>query len=69
MVTSYFRGMREGDGLQGRREAPGAVVETGGSIETTEGHVRRYCGGNKGVAATEIRQAWRGKGRGGVVGI
>ena len=28
--TAYFRGIREGDGLRGRGEAPGAVVAAGG---------------------------------------
>ena len=50
--------MHKGDGLQGIWESPGAVVEIGGSVETAEGHVRRYFGGGKGAAATVIRKAW-----------
>ena len=52
--------MREVDGLQGRGEAPGDVVEIGGSIETAEGHIERDFGNSKGVAATGIRKAWQG---------
>ena len=59
----YFRCMREGDGLQGRGEAPGAVVAAGGSRKIDEGHVRRDFGSSKGAAVTGIRQAWRGQGR------
>ena len=30
-LTAYLQGMRKGDGLRGRGEATGALVETGGS--------------------------------------
>ena len=61
--------MCKGYGLQGRGETPESVVETGGSAETSEGHVRIYFGGREGVAATGTRQAWRGRGRVGGVGF
>ena len=48
--------MHKGDGLRGRGEALGAVVETGGSIETAEGQVRRYFVSGKGEASMEIWQ-------------
>ena len=57
--------MRKVDGLRGRGEAPDAKMDTGGSRETSEGRVIRYFDGGKGAAATVIRKAWRGQGRGG----
>ena len=59
--------MSKVDGLQGRGEAPGAVVETGGSRETAKSHVRSDFGGGKGATETGIRQAWceQGSGEGG----
>ena len=62
-LTANLRGMREADGLWGRGESPGAVVETGGSGETYEGHIRRNFVGSKGASAAGIHQAWREKGR------
>ena len=56
--------MCEGERLQGIGEALEAVVETGGSGETDEGHNRRYLGGDKGATVTGIRKAWRGRWRG-----
>ena len=44
-------------------------METGGSRETAEGHVRRDFGGIKVAAATGTQQAWRGRGREGRVGL
>ena len=41
-----------------RGEALGAVVDTGNSKETVEGHVRRGFGSSKGAAATVIWKAW-----------
>ena len=41
--------MRKGDRLRGRGEAPGAVVETYGSGETGEVHVRRDDGDDNGL--------------------
>ena len=56
--------MREGDRLRGRGEALGAVLETGDSGETYEGHVKRYFGGKKGAAARVIWKALTVKGEG-----
>ena len=42
-----------------------AVVATGGCGSATEGHVEKYFGSSGGAAATGIRQAWQGRGRGG----
>ena len=50
--------MYEEYGIQGRGEAPGAVAETGSSVETDEGHYRRDFGGGKGAAVIRIRQTW-----------
>ena len=41
--------MRKVDGLRGRGEATDAKMNTGGSRETSEGHVRRDFGGGKGA--------------------
>ena len=57
--------MHEVDGLRGRGEDPSAMVETGFRGEIDEGHVRKYFGGGEVEAAAGIRQAWRGRGRGG----
>ena len=40
-------------------------MDTGGSRELVEVHVRRYFVSGKGEAATGIWQALRGRGRGG----
>ena len=45
--TAYLRGMCEGDGLQGRGEAPVAAVDTYRIGETAEGHVKRALGVTK----------------------
>ena len=45
-------------GYKGGGEAPGAVAETGSSVETDEGHYRRDFGGGKGAAVIRIRQTW-----------
>ena len=42
---------------------PSAMVETGSSRESAEGHGRRYFGGGKGAEAAGIRKAWQEKGR------
>ena len=39
------------------------MEETGGRIETYEGHVRRYFGGGKGAAATGTGNAFQEQGR------
>ena len=57
-LTADLQCMHNVDGLQGREEAPGAVVETGGSGETAEFHVIKDFGGGKGAAETGIQQAW-----------
>ena len=46
--------MCKGDGLIGRREDPGAVVETGGSRERAEVQIRRDLCDGKGAVATVI---------------
>ena len=50
--TAYLRGMCEGDGLQGRGEAPVAAVDTYRIGETAEGHVKRALG----VTRKRLRQ-------------
>ena len=67
--TAYFWHMHEGDGLRGRGETPGSVVEISGIGEAAEGHVRREFEGSEGVAATGIRKVWRGRGSGGGFGL
>ena len=67
-LTAYLRGMRKGYGLRVRGEDSGGVVETYCSGKIAEGHVRRDFNGGKRAEAKVIRQAWRGRGRGGGVG-
>ena len=57
-LMTYIRGMREVDGIGGSGEDMGAVMDTGGSREAVEGHVRRDFGSGKGAVATGIWQAW-----------
>ena len=57
--------MCEGGGLRGRGESLTALVETSGSVEVVEGHVRRYFRSVNGVAETVILQAWQGQRKGG----
>ena len=63
--TTYFRVMREGDGLRGRGETLGAVVETRGSRKTAEGHVKIYFGSGDGNPEGVVG-AREGRGGGGV---
>ena len=56
--------MREGDGLRGRGEDPGAVLETVGIREIDEGQVKIYFGGKKGAAATGIWKVLTATGEG-----
>ena len=64
-LTEYLRGTQEGDMVRERGGATGVMVETGSSRETSEGPVKNYFGGGKGVVATGIWKGWRGKGSGG----
>ena len=59
-VASDIGGLRQGGRLQGRGEAPGAVVAANGGHKLAECYVKRYFGGDKG-SALEIRKAWRGR--------
>ena len=44
------------------RESPGAMAETGGSIETDEGHSIRYFGGDGNMAGVErAKEELRGR--------
>ena len=46
-LTAFLGGIREVYGLRERGEDPGSMVETSGSREKDNGHVRRYFGGGK----------------------
>ena len=51
---SYIRVIPKGEGLQGKGEALGAVVETSDRGEAVEGHVIIDFGSDKGPAAMVI---------------
>ena len=67
-VASNLGGLRQGDRIRGRREAPGAVVASKGVHKAAECYVKINFGDGKGVAL-EIRQALRGRRRQGYIGV
>ena len=61
-IKAFLWCMRKGDRIRVRGEALGVVVDTGGSRETDEGHIRIDFGGSKGSLAKGIHQAWQEQG-------